>query len=259
MATRSPDLTVVQQQIGVRDDVRQIAAGEAAARGTTPVASTIASKPRSVAACDDARFKLHGDAADARSSFVKYRIVSPKSRFPGMRRAMRNWPPSSLSASNSSTRCPSAASARALSIPAGPPPITANRRGHPRLPRVFGKLALAPGARIDHARNRLVEQRTIDACLIARDARVDQFAVLRAALATIAASARNGRAIETKSALPAASTSSAAARQLMRLLAITGTLAHGALNGGGERAPRRRSARAAAPSVSRTRASRCRR
>ena len=44
-----------------------------------------------------------------------------------------------------------------------------------------------------------------------------------AALATIAASARNGRAIETKSALPAASTSSAAARLLMRLLAITGT------------------------------------
>ena len=45
----------------------------------------------------------------------------------------------------------------------------------------------------------------------------------RPAFATISGSARNGRAIETKSTLPAASTSSAAARLLMRLLAITGS------------------------------------
>ncbi len=44
----------------------------------------------------------------------------------------------------------------------------------------------------------------------------------RAALATISASARKGRAIETKSALPAASTSSATATLLIRLLAMTG-------------------------------------
>jgi hypothetical protein len=59
-------------------------------------------------------------------------------------------------------------------MPAGPPPITAKRRRSESLTRRFGKLEFARGAGIDHARNGRVDQRTVDAGLIARDASVDE-------------------------------------------------------------------------------------
>jgi hypothetical protein len=100
-------------------------------------------------------------------------------------------------------------------------------RRRPRRP-LFGaaagddQLGLVAGARVDQAGGQLAVEDVVEAGLVAGDAGVDLVGAAGAALFTKSASARKGRAIDTMSASPAASTSSATSGVLMRLVVISG-------------------------------------
>ena len=137
-----------------------------------------------------------------------------------MRRARLNWPPISVAASNSVTVCPRSAAVRAAAMPAGPAPTTATF------------LRCAAGVNVHsvsrHANGLTRHDAILRAKIWSRHAWLQPMHVLissarsSAALLTKSASARNGRAIDTMSASPRASTASAVAGSLMRLVVMSG-------------------------------------
>ena len=81
--------------------------------------------------------------------------------------------------------------------PAGPPPMTAKRRGRSGSP--FGKVEFAAGSGINHARNRRIDQRDDRYRLDCRRCTYSPARPHCDRLRNDLRSARNGRAIETKS------------------------------------------------------------
>ena len=88
--------------------------------------------------------------------------------------------------------------------------------------RLIGEFALPRSARIDQATDDLAGEVMIETGLIAGDADIDEIRWPRLTLFTKSASARNGRAIETRSAEPSEITRAASSGRLIRLLAVTG-------------------------------------
>jgi hypothetical protein len=131
-----------------------------------------------------------------------------------------NCPPISAAASNSVTAWPASAAVVAQARPAGPAPTTAIRFLARR--RLHDDQRFVAGPRIDEARRNLAREDLVEARLVAGDACIDLVARPEAALLTNSASARNGRAIDTMSPSPRASSASATAGSLMRLVAING-------------------------------------
>ncbi len=134
--------------------------------------------------------------------------------------ASRNWPPSAEDASNSVTSWPRSAADTAVARPAGPPPTTATRL------RV--RVGESTSVVSWQARGFTRHEARLLANVWSRHAWLQPMQVLissarpAAALATKSGSARNGRAIDTRSAPPVARISSATSGVLMRLDAQTG-------------------------------------
>ena len=112
--------------------------------------------------------------------------------------------------------------------PSSPPPGPPARRRPPRpsfaaRAAVRSSIGLVAGTRIDQARRDLAREDVVEAGLVAADAGVDLVgAILPPPCCTNSGSARNGRAIDTMSASPRASTASPVAGSLMRLVVISG-------------------------------------
>ena len=87
----------------------------------------------------------------------------------------------------------------------------------------LGEFGFAAGARVDHASRHLALEGAVQARLVARDAGVDLAFPPSMALAMMSPSASQGRAMETRSAQPSASTCSATSGMLMRLVVTSGT------------------------------------
>ncbi len=137
-----------------------------------------------------------------------------------MRRARLNCPPISASLSNSVTAWPASAALVAQARPAGPAPTTATR---------FLRAARFSTISVSwHARGLTRHEAICRVKIWSRQAWLQAMQVLissarpSCALTTKSASARNGRAIDTMSPSPRASTSSATAGSLMRLVATSG-------------------------------------
>src|SRR5512137_43933 len=137
-----------------------------------------------------------------------------------MRRAMLNWPPTSAAASKRSTACPRSASRVAQARPAGPAPTTAILPG---AAAGFQRSSVSWQARGFTRQVQVFRWKTWS-----RQAWLQAMQVLissarpAAAFLTSSGSARNGRAIETMSASPSASTFSATSGELMRFVVHTG-------------------------------------
>ncbi len=138
-----------------------------------------------------------------------------------MRLARLNCPPIVSDASNRVTAWPRSASVVAAARPAGPAPTTAMRFG-----AVAGRMTISVSWQ---ARGLTRQEASCCEKVWSRQAWLQAMQVLMlaarpaAALRTNSGSASNGRAIDTKSASPAASTASATSGVLMRLLAQTGS------------------------------------
>ena len=133
---------------------------------------------------------------------------------------MLSWPPISAAASNRCTACPRSASSVAAVSPAGPAPTTAKVR---RLAVGWNTSSVSWQAR--GLTRQLVSLFTK---MWSRQAWLHAMQVLiacgvpRAAFFTKSGSASSGRAIDTKSATPSASSCSATSGVLMRLLVTSG-------------------------------------
>ena len=133
---------------------------------------------------------------------------------------MLNWPPISAAASKRSTACPRSASSVAQARPAGPAPTTATFF---RVAAGFQVSSVSWQARGFTRQVQVFRWKTWS-----RQAWLQAMQVLissarpAAALLTSSGSARKGRAIETMSASPSASTFSATSGVLMRFVVQTG-------------------------------------
>ena len=137
-----------------------------------------------------------------------------------MRLARLNWPPISPAASNRATRWPRSAATVAQARPAGPAPTTAIDLG--AAAGVYTNSVSAQARGLTRQLARLFSNTW------SRQAWLQAMQVLMAAarplraFSTHCGSASRGRAIETMSAAPAASTASATSGVLMRLVATSG-------------------------------------
>ena len=138
-----------------------------------------------------------------------------------MRFARLNWPPISPAASNSVTAWPRSAAVVAQARPAGPAPTTATRFGCAAGATANSASRHAAGL-TRHEAVRFSKMWSRHAWLHAMHVLISS-ARPAIALFTNSASARNGRAIDTMSASPRASTLSATAGSLMRLVVTSGT------------------------------------
>ena len=156
-----------------------------------------------------------------------------------MRRARLNWPPISSAASNSVTAWPRSAAVVAAARPAGPGADDGDRASSAARRRDVSSVSW-------HAYGLTRHVAISRAKMWSRHAWLQPMQVLissarpAAALRTNSGSARNGRAIDTMSASPRASTASPVAGSLMRLVVISG-MPHLALHP--PRDPRERGAR----------------
>jgi hypothetical protein len=148
-------------------------------------------------------------------------MVSANSSLPGTRRARSNWPPIASAASNRSTRCPRAAAVTAADSPAGPAPTTAT---------LFSSRTGRITSSVSRPARGLTRQLAFPSSNTwSRQAWLQAMQVLissarpPAALRIHSGSASSGRAIDTMSASPRASTSSATCGMLIRFEVITGT------------------------------------
>ncbi len=138
-----------------------------------------------------------------------------------MRLARLNCPPISPAASNSVTACPRSAAVVAHARPAGPAPTTATRFG--AVARATANSASRHAAGLTrHDAARFSKMWSRQAWLHAMQVLISS-ARPSTAFLTNSASARNGRAIDTMSASPRASTASATAGSLIRLVVTSGT------------------------------------
>jgi hypothetical protein len=140
---------------------------------------------------------------------------------PGCALAMLNWPPISAAASN---RSPRGRARPAWWRRPGRPGRRPPRRCACARGRAVVQLGLVAGARVDQAARQLVLEGVVQAGLVAGDAGVDLVGRPLRALFTKSASASKGRAIDTMSAQPSASTCSATSGVLMRLLVTSGVV-----------------------------------
>ena len=123
------------------------------------------------AVASDAEPDVHAERLEPPPNHASRSVIWPRD---GWSPASRNWPPRTGPRSTSVTRWPRSAATRAASSPAGPPPTTRTRRGSAgRLEPVAAPLPLAPGRRVDEARDPVVARATAPAQLVARDARPD--------------------------------------------------------------------------------------
>ena len=149
-------------------------------------------------------------------------MVSKNSSLPGIRLAMLNWPPSSLLASYKVTLWPRSAAVTAQAIPAGPAPTMAMV-----FLAVVGSMIMRVSS---HARGFTKQLLGLPLNTWSKQAWLQPIQVLirsgvpAAALLTNSGSAKNGRAIEMRSASPLAKTFSATSGVFIRLEVMTGTV-----------------------------------
>ena len=191
--------------------------GSRGRRGTTPVATITPSKPAGPRVHAGLSATRHAAAPRAGAEVAqRLRELLLAGESPGE----LNWPPISLAASNSVTSWPRSAAVAAQARPAGPAPTTATLLRAAR--RRSTSSVSWQAQRVDQAGRDLAREGVVEARLVAADAGVDLVGAALGRLATNSGSASNGRAIDTMSASPRASTSSADRRVLMRLVVTSG-------------------------------------
>src|SRR5271166_2263563 len=193
----------------------------AGTRALTPVARTMSSNSAEARVSASARVPRRTSTPSLSSRTVKYRSSSLNSALPGTTRARLIWPPRVSPASSRVTRCPSSAALTAKARPAGPAPTTAMRLRTRGSRRVNSISCPARGLTMQLA-VRLVKIRSRHAWLHPMHVLISSLRPVRT-LAAKSGSASSGRAIDTRSPVPSASSSSARSGSLMRLETMTGT------------------------------------